>query len=882
MSETPRANTGHFDPGTVILERYRIVGLLGQGGMGDVYRADDITLGQSVALKFLSRSIEDEPEVRDRLLAEVRLARQVAHRNICRVYDVGEVDGRSFLSMEYVDGEDLSSLLTRIGRLPSDKALQIARELCAGLAAVHEQGIIHRDLKPGNVMIDGRGTVRLADFGLASLAGQHADGGLPEGTPAYMAPELSAGGKPSVQSDLYALGLVLYEVLTGSKAFVGGSLDELIAAHKHHTPVTPSSLVQDIDPEVETVIQRCLEKDPGRRPRSALAVSAALPGGDALAEALARGETPSPELVAATGGSGALRPLAGAAWALAAVLGFAVLCWISPQVRLHGYVPLEQPPDVLEHRAREVIEALRFPEFYDGWDWSEVSTVRGFMEDWAWIRVIESTDHTPTRWSRLAETQPPAVEFWYRASRFVPLYSLNPNWGVTATNPALRYWGQLDLKLGPTGALRSYYCLPGTRHAFAVDDRYPDDVWTPPEPVDRDSVDWRKLFELAELDPEHFRPVKPRNLPNVTSDLRLAWLGRVEQGNGDVGLRIEAAFFLGVPVTFQVTMAYLIDQPTLASLETAIDEDTRWLVGVAGDMTFWVFLVALVGGVVVVRRNFRLGRGDRSGARRLAWFMIVTQTANWLLHTTWPGDFERQFWFFTEAFGKALFLGGMAWLLYLGLEPHIRRVWPGLLVGWTRLLSGRAGDAMVGRDVLIGVTMAVGLVLVEPAGHLLAKRLSAVPPVPLDTLLEPLDGLQRTLRHSVAEAAWGVSVALVAAFVLALVQSIVRFRWLAVALLLVLAVFAMPRSGETDILAVDLATSALRGMIVILGLLRFGLLALALAMLMAESVLTLPLSLQLGQWHGQPTVYAAALFGSAILVGWWFGCARPSGRVRPH
>jgi serine/threonine-protein kinase len=134
------------------------------------------------------------------------LARQVSHPNVCRVYDIGEADGLTFLSMEYVDGEDLATLLRRIGRLPASKALEIARRLCAGLAAAHDKGVLHRDLKPGNVMLDKRGNVLITDFGLAGVAGQVSGAEIRNGTPAYMAPEQRSGREVSVQTDLYALG----------------------------------------------------------------------------------------------------------------------------------------------------------------------------------------------------------------------------------------------------------------------------------------------------------------------------------------------------------------------------------------------------------------------------------------------------------------------------------------------------------------------------------------------------------------------------------------------------------------------------------------------------------------------------------------------------
>src|SRR5256885_10986447 len=152
-----------FVPGTILAERYRIVGLLGEGGMGKVYRADDLKLGQPVALKFLPPALASDPLGLIRFRNEVRVAREVTHANVCRVYDIGEAESQHFISMEYVDGEDLKSLLRRIGRLPQDKAVEIARQLCMGLAAAHDKGVLHRDLKPANIMIDGRGKARITD-----------------------------------------------------------------------------------------------------------------------------------------------------------------------------------------------------------------------------------------------------------------------------------------------------------------------------------------------------------------------------------------------------------------------------------------------------------------------------------------------------------------------------------------------------------------------------------------------------------------------------------------------------------------------------------------------------------------------------------------------
>ncbi len=271
--------------GTTLGTRYRILGLAGKGGMGHVYRADDLVLGQRVALKLLPEELAGDRDRLTRLRDEVRIARQVSHPNVCRVYDIGEAEGRHFLSMEWIDGEDLGSLLREQGQLAPDRASSIARQICAGLAAAHESGVLHRDLKPSNVMIDERGVARITDFGLAELATAVREERVREGTPRYMAPEQLAGEGLTFQSDLYSLGLVLYELFTGQPGYPGGTLDE-IKRQRRERPPAPSRLAPHIDPGVEQLILCCLESDPSRRPSSARSLVEALPGGDAVSEAL--------------------------------------------------------------------------------------------------------------------------------------------------------------------------------------------------------------------------------------------------------------------------------------------------------------------------------------------------------------------------------------------------------------------------------------------------------------------------------------------------------------------------------------------------------------------------------------------------------------------
>src|ERR1700752_71045 len=300
-----------FVPGDILLERYRIVGLLGRGGMAEVYRADDLKLKQAVALKFLPASLSADGAALARFYKEGSVARQISHRHVCRVYDGSEHQGEHFISREFVRGEELSSLLKPIARLPQDKAIDVARQLCAGLAAVHERGVLHRDLKPANIMLDEQGEVRITDFGIAALDSDM-DRREMSGTPAYMSPEQLEGRELTPRSDIYSIGLVLYEVFTGKKAFEASSMQDLLRLRRSDsTPTSPAEHVPELDPLIERVIFRCLERDPAKRPVSALQVAAALPGADPLAAALAAGETPSPEMVAAAGANEGIKPQLG-------------------------------------------------------------------------------------------------------------------------------------------------------------------------------------------------------------------------------------------------------------------------------------------------------------------------------------------------------------------------------------------------------------------------------------------------------------------------------------------------------------------------------------------------------------------------------------------
>ena len=249
-----------FAPGEVFAGRYRMVERIGSGGMGDVWRADDLVLETAVALKLIHSA---SPAARERIFNEVRLARQITHPAVCRVFDVGEAEGVIFFSMELIRGEDLAALLRRVGRLPPEKVVDIGRQLCAGLAAAHAQGVLHRDLKPANVLIDNDGFVRISDFGIA-IPRTEADRHSFTGTPAYMAPEQRTPGMAvSERTDVYALGLVLYDLLVGRARPASGE-------GRHAAAALPRRLLTNVDPQLDRLIMPALSPDPNDRPSSVL------------------------------------------------------------------------------------------------------------------------------------------------------------------------------------------------------------------------------------------------------------------------------------------------------------------------------------------------------------------------------------------------------------------------------------------------------------------------------------------------------------------------------------------------------------------------------------------------------------------------------------
>ena len=264
---------------TVLADRYEIEGLLGSGGMGAVYRVRDRELDEPVALKMLDRSLVASPAMLDRFRQEVKLARRVTHRNVARMFDIGEHDGEKFLTMELVEGDSLGAVAARERPMKIHRVVKIVEDVCAGLSAAHAVGVVHRDLKPENVLIAKDGRVVITDFGIARLS--TGDGsktmGAPIGTPAYMAPEQVEGSKDiDARADIYALGAMLYELLTGERAWQGESVYQVAALRLVMPPPNPRERRPDLPEPVARIVRKCMARNRDERYASADAVAAEL------------------------------------------------------------------------------------------------------------------------------------------------------------------------------------------------------------------------------------------------------------------------------------------------------------------------------------------------------------------------------------------------------------------------------------------------------------------------------------------------------------------------------------------------------------------------------------------------------------------------------
>lgn len=642
--------------------RYFIEKCLGRGGMGEVYQAHDKWLDRFVALKFLPPERASDPVWIERLKQEVKTASSVSDPHVCQVHDYQEADGHAFIVMALAAG---GSLVTQLNLLPSGRFAPedvnaYARQLCDGLHAVHESKLVHRDLKPANILLDEKGRVKVADFGLADVAEKVRPEEAAHGTWQYMAPEQLDGHLPSVRTDLYSLGVILYELLTGTRPYTANSRSELRNRQSTAAP-RPSDLVKGLDPLFDRAILWCLERDPKNRPASARDVKHALP-------------PLTPKKTDEGGGTGTLRPWVAVALFGAIMLGLSLLAAVADQTMAYRQLPDVQTREVLNHRAKKLLESFGSV--------GKEGTKRVEHSGYEWdVNLLKVAAHErPDGWRPTPDSRAPLVYFWHRSDPFAP----TPINRITPADPPMTAEGTACVVLDPEGNLLEYYAVP-TR--------------TPPEAVagardaQRENCE-QHLFKEAGLNRANFERVPARKRPTTFADDVWAL-----DEKGGIARRVEIASCDGSPVYFCVSRERPEGKDRVEGENILWSRDRKF----ASDASILIVLLSAVAVLPLVFKNWNLGRADMTGAVRVVGLYVVTSLLSYVLITQHTMSFHTERVLLMNMFGVVAFWGGLIFVFYLAVEPYLRRKWPERLSSWTRVLRGKLLDPLVGRDVLVGV-----------------------------------------------------------------------------------------------------------------------------------------------------------------------------------
>jgi serine/threonine-protein kinase len=668
-----------------------------------------------------------------------------------------------------------------------------------------------------------------------------------------MAPEQLEGKTFTVRSDIYSLGLLLYELFTSKRAFEAATFGELIKLRRSNTaPTNPSSIVKDLDPLVEKVIDRCIQTDPALRPSSALQVAAALPGGDPIAAALAAGETPSPEMVAAAPTEGVLKPRVAAILLLTFVVGLALACWLTKYSNTAVYLmtPLDIPPEALRARARDVVKKMGYPQ-------QPLDSADGIILKEDYLRYIAASDQTRARWNRLRTDGPGAYRFWYRQS---PRYFDTIEDPEVDQNPALDVSDMSSLYLDMEGRLHWFIGVPPQREPPGVESATPD---------------WSIPFREAGLDLANFRQVTSVSVPLHAYDTRAAWDGvdpthresksgsSPGQPGAGISTHVEAASFRGKIVYFETI--YPWDRP--------VREEETPQSGKGRALTFIlisIYMIVLVCSVLLARKNLKLGRGDRRGATRLAFIVLVVGILNWFFteHHNWLP--VREFGIFILSLAQAVYNAVFLWLLYVALEPFVRKRWPKRIISWSRLLAGGYRDPLVGRDILIGAVFAAAIILVAPVTAIVTGWLGHPPELTLNPGAVNI-GAHLFIRKFTSQLSSGIFLGFISLFLLLLLFVVLRRERLAFGILWLLLTVVAHLLGETPIQLIFL--TALGAFLPVFVLYRYGLLASVAAFFFTLLAIYYPITTELTAWYATDFMIALVICVSIVVYGFYISLA---------
>jgi Protein kinase domain len=714
----------------------------------------------------------------------------------------------------------------------------MARKLCAGLAAAHDKGVLHRDLKPANIMIDGRGQVLITDFGLAGIASQIQGAEIRHGTPAYMSPEQLAGTEVTVRSDIYALGLVLYEMFTGKRAFEANSLAEMTRLREESAPPSLVSHVRDLDPAVERIVRRCLDNDPQNRPQSALAVAAGLPGGDPLAAALAAGEKPSPELVARATDREALRPLVALACVSAIVACLAGIPFLKSQTAWISKTPFENSPDALAQKARDTARAFGYPE-------KPFDSAYGMHYAADYLRDLDQPrGKSRSTLAHLNTGQPAPILFWYRTSPRDMLAGEFGNDGdVTSDDPAMDVSGMVEVELDPQGHLVGFAAVPPQ-----LDESPP---FTQP-------LDGNALLAAAGLDPARFKAAEPHWTPLASFDQRASWTGTYP---GDPNpLRVEAASWRGKLVYFALISPWT-RADRMQPAEQTLSQKVLLVVVLS------LLCAVVVGACLLARHNIRLGRADWRSAFRLSGFLFALSMVSWALATHHMAS-AGELVIFMMGLSINLLAALLIWVLYVALEPFVRRRWPQTIISWTRVLNGRLRDPVVGGHLLVGIFFGVFSAFEKEIIALFHMHSTGVPSnvVKLSTVL----GVARLASPLIGTLPNSILNTLGLFFLLFVFRLIFRKEWLtAVAFVLFLA--ALESLAQTSSALITLPIRLVQLSLMMYVVLRCGLFPYAVGAAVAGVLALFPITADFSAWYAGSAIFTLVCI--VALTGYAFHTA---------
>jgi serine/threonine-protein kinase len=593
-------------------------------------------------------------------------------------------------------------------------------------------------------------------------------------------------------------------------------------------------------------------------------VAAALPGGDPIAAALAAGETPSPEMVAAAPKQGSLRPPVALALLAAMFVGVAVIVFFSGRVALHRFVPLKKSPDDLKERAGEIARRA-------GYTAPPLDTAHGFAEEYEYLDYVWKHDASPDRWEKLKTGQPPAITFWYRQSpRYLEAYDY---WRIVPQDPPNEISGMLLVKLDTTGRLTYFEAAPpqvdetgdvnantnANANANASANANPDANTNAANAAPA----WSSLFQEAGLDIANFRQIESSWTPPHHADARAAWEGTYP-GRPELPLRVEAAAYRGKLIYFE-----LIGTWQRPNRQTPFE-------GSGAQKTFSALLLtfyfgALTLGALLAWRNLRLGRGDRRGAFRLALFTFALRMIYWIFfahHVPTVGEVAGQF---VGGLQSAVYWASFIGLMYLALEPFLRRRWPEWIISWSRLLAGDFRDPLIGRDVLVGAVFGICIPLAQYAQLLLPPLFSGKPPSLARTsnLLPEygLLGLGGFVPLLANQTAASIMFPFIIVSVLLFFTMLLRRKRLGIAATWLLF-FAALNLNFSDPTLLSVLFGAIAPTILLVVLTRFGLLALIATHFFTHILPFYPVTTELSAWYA--TSFLLQLFVLGVVLFYSF------------